>query len=402
MNRPVLLVTMNGDGPATGFASRVWLMTDSLRKRDKCVHLLRFYPMFKSQGSWRQGAASQGVKLLEIPVLPISRFSLARWLTLWFANVFIHLYARFVNASLIQTEAHEAAGAVLLNKITDIPVVVDFHGACIEEARSRHALQNRQTSLQWLENAERRAVSMADACLIVSRPMLSYLLGKHGEACVAPMVEIPVCVEEEFFLPLARKAARKALGIAESTPLLVYCGGAQEYQCLADMRRLLEALSLRLPDVHLLIVSRDEKAFRDAFQGLSDRISLFSASKSDVPHLLVAADAALLLRRDHILNRVSCPTKFAEYLACGVPVITTPWAGHAGELVQKYNAGIVITDVDSDVDGVAQWLQHPADDTERKRLQDIAAKDLHWRAAEAMLHSCHQSLMIRNKQAITA
>lgn len=400
MRRPILLVTMNGDSPVTGFASRVWLMAESLKKRGESVHLLRLYPAFKSQGSWQDGAVARGVILREIPLLPISRYPLARFFTMLVANFCIHLYARAVGAKLIQAEAHESAYAVLKNTLTNTPVVVDFHGACIEEARNRRELERRDVSLQWLEKAEQLAVSKAAACLVVSRAMINYLKQKHGQIYVSPTYEVPICVENDFFLPLEREFARHALGVPASSPLLVYCGGAQEYQCLDEMRELLVALIAVLPDVHLLIISRDEKKFQDVFRGLENRITLRSVASKEVPHLLIAADAGLLLRRDHVLNRVSCPTKFAEYLACGVPVITTPFAGHAGELVYQYAAGVVLSDPATGVDTVADLLRTPRPLAERMRLQGIAAHKLHWHAAETVLFTCHDQVLSMNKEAL--
>lgn len=390
---PVVMVTMNGDGPLTGYAARVWLMVESLVKRGDRVMLLRFYPAFKSQGSWRKDAVSRGAGILEIPVLPVSRYPWARLLTMYFANVFIHLYAWIKGAKLIQAEAHEAAAAVLLRKLTNTPVVVDFHGACIEEAQSRHALNGTRRSLRWLERAEYSAVSLGDACLVVSRRMVEYLKEKYGVGYVAPTFEVPISVEDAFFRTLDQSASRRLLGLPEHAPILVYCGGAQEYQCLHEMRELLVRVAQHLPNVLLLAVSRDDEKFQEVFHDMLARVIVRPALKEDVPHLLMAGDAGLLLRRDQVLNRVACPTKFAEYLACGLPVVTTPWAGHAAELVEMHNAGLVISDVnDESAASVATLLQHPPKLYERQRLQEVAATELHWRAAEATLNRCYDDV----------
>lgn len=401
MKRPILLVTMNGDGPTTGFASRVWWLTDAMRSRGETVYLLRFYPAFRAQASWRSQANASRLRLLEIPVPPISRFALARWFAMLLAGLTIQVYARWIGATMIQAEAHEAAYAALRFLPGSIPVVVDFHGACVEEACNRRGVTPSDPSVKWLQDAERLAVSRASACLVVSPRMIDYLQEKHREHIRAAFHEIPISIDAGFFRPLARDVARQSLGISSEVPLLVYCGGAQEYQCLEEMRQLLDGLAALLPDVHLLVVSRDVSVFEEKFRGQWHRVTLRSANHKDVPSLLVAGDAGLLLRRNQLLNRVACPTKFAEYLACGLPVVTTPWAGHAEALVTKYRAGLVIEHVDeASLLQVAQMLKPALALEERLRLQQVAAIELNGQVAEAALRACHASVVAANKQAL--
>ena len=58
---------------------------------------------------------------------------------------------------------------------------------------------------------------------------------------------------------------------------------------------------------------------------------------------LNAMDISLLLRDNSILNRVSSPTKFSEYLINGLPVITTQYVGDFSEQVIKHKLGFVLS-----------------------------------------------------------
>ncbi len=66
-----------------------------------------------------------------------------------------------------------------------------------------------------------------------------------------------------------------------------------------------------------------------------------SLPHDEVRGYINSCDVGLLLRRDHIVNKVSSPTKFAEFLACGLPVLTTPWAGNSENIIDTYNVGYV-------------------------------------------------------------
>ena len=41
-------------------------------------------------------------------------------------------------------------------------------------------------------------------------------------------------------------------------------------------------------------------------------------------------------------KKASCPTKLAEFLSCGVPIITGPGVGDVVEIIQKENVGIIL------------------------------------------------------------
>ncbi len=52
-------------------------------------------------------------------------------------------------------------------------------------------------------------------------------------------------------------------------------------------------------------------------------------------------DIGLLPRENKVLNHVSSPTKFGEYLASGVPVVLSPNVMDAAQIVHKKGVGCV-------------------------------------------------------------
>ena len=76
---------------------------------------------------------------------------------------------------------------------------------------------------------------------------------------------------------------------------------------------------------------------------------------------LSGALAGLSLLRDEANFRPSMPTKVVEYMAHGVPVVTTPLPVPA-ELVEASGGGVVVPfhDVDATVRQVMAWADDPA------------------------------------------
>ncbi len=71
------------------------------------------------------------------------------------------------------------------------------------------------------------------------------------------------------------------------------------------------------------------------------RYFITSAKREEVPGYLNASDLGFLLREQHDLNRVAAPTKFAEYMMCGLPVMISEGIGDYSEYIKKKGYGIV-------------------------------------------------------------
>jgi len=67
-----------------------------------------------------------------------------------------------------------------------------------------------------------------------------------------------------------------------------------------------------------------------------------------VPRYLNAADLGVLMRHPHIMNEVSSPGKLGEYLAAGLPVLTTYVVTKYSQEISRNNYGIILDDMDDD------------------------------------------------------
>src|SRR5206468_3305998 len=80
---------------------------------------------------------------------------------------------------------------------------------------------------------------------------------------------------------------------------------------------------------------------------LKHRLSDEDVLLAELPHEQVAAalhhvHVGVLLRRKHPVNEVSSPTKFAEYLAAGLPVVMTDHIGDFSALAASNSLGFVL------------------------------------------------------------
>ncbi|MEZ4791291.1 MAG: hypothetical protein R2811_14945 [Flavobacteriales bacterium] len=158
---------------------------------------------------------------------------------------------------------------------------------------------------------------------------------------------------------------------------LVYSGSTAGWQSFALLENMLAPVLRDQPMVDVLFLSRPDgnnAALQARFPG---RVEVRWAPASEVAGLLAGCDMGLLLREDTVTNRVASPTKFAEYLAAGLPVLISPHIGDFSEAVRVHGLGMVI-----DKSGRLPHL-HPTDQATSDRMRSYARQHLTKRTFDA-------------------
>ena len=149
-----------------------------------------------------------------------------------------------------------------------------------------------------------------------------------------PAEVIPCCVDLEVFRASAQDRAdiRSLLSLRDE-PLLVYAGSLGSWYRIEEMTAFFATARLSIPGLRFLVLtSEPERAARAAqAAGVTDAVTAFQVPPDDVPRHLAAADAGLCFLSNSPSKNASSPTKYAEYLATGLPVVTNPWTGDARE-----------------------------------------------------------------------
>jgi len=189
---------------------------------------------------------------------------------------------------------------------------------------------------------EELACRRADAVLCVSRPMEKLVRERYAMPD-GRVGRVPNHAETVDDAETLRDAARAQLGVARDALLVVYSGTLAAWQLPDASAALFQELRTRVPGARLLFLTPDADEARRAIPGdLAPDVILRSAPPGETARLLCAADYGLLLRRDDMVNRVACPVKFGEYLACGVRPVLTPYIGDQSRLCETSGLGVVV------------------------------------------------------------
>jgi glycosyltransferase involved in cell wall biosynthesis len=166
-----------------------------------------------------------------------------------------------------------------------------------------------------------------------------------------PIQVIPCCADMSLF-SLTNKEdkfqGRKLLNIDQNNLVISYLGSIGAWYMLDEMLEIFHNIKMSYPNAMFLFIthSRPELILNRLSQhsiNPSD-IKIVEAKRTEVPQFMKASDITISLIKAAYSKISSSPTKLAEVLAMGIPVICNAGVGDVEEIVTKANAGIVIKD----------------------------------------------------------
>lgn len=189
---------------------------------------------------------------------------------------------------------------------------------------------------------EKQACVAADAVLCVSHGMVRHVRESHGVA-EEQVLRLPNHARPVDDAEQLRAAARKRLRLDDDALVLAYSGTMAAWQLPEATALFAAAVANLRPGTRLLMLTPDTAVARAATKAAAVvKPIIRSATPDRAQELVAAADYGLLLRDDSEVNRVSCPVKFGEYLACGVRPVLTPTVGDQSDLCMSTNLGVVV------------------------------------------------------------
>lgn len=212
-------------------------------------------------------------------------------------------------------------------------------------ARSASRFEMNRISLQ-----QRKAILLADAVISISGEMTRWLTDEM-QAKPDIVFEIPWLADVAAFECSRdnRDQIRSALDFADAF-VLGYSGSMLAWQLeAAAVAKIATAARNIHKRVVFLGLSMHPKALRRILleSGFKDQdIKVFSVAFSEAPKYLAAMDLGIvgrnLFRPPELVNQLSSPVKFGEYLLSGVPVILSGALEDFATITRTHQVGIVV------------------------------------------------------------
>jgi glycosyltransferase involved in cell wall biosynthesis len=143
---------------------------------------------------------------------------------------------------------------------------------------------------------------------------------------------------------------RSELKLESGDFVVSYLGSLGTWYLLDEMLDFFKTLKGVRSDVKLLFITPDEPRLifeAAARQGISsDSLRIREATRVEVPGLLAVSNLGLFFIRPSYSKISSSPTKMAELLAMGVPIVTNTGVGDSDWLSEKFSVGSLVKSFD--------------------------------------------------------
>jgi glycosyltransferase involved in cell wall biosynthesis len=349
----VRLLYVTWDGPENNYLDALFFpIFERLRRVGVQTHVVQFsWDLESFRERTATSAAHYGVTW-EVHAVPRRPLHLATAAAVSLGAVVVARSARKHRADVLMPRSHiPAAIALTANRLVGrARLVWDSDGLVPDERAEFGGWSRRGPVYLGFRALERHMVRRSATVLTRTTHAAEILAGRAG---LAPdrFVVVSNGKDPDHFspgTPEQREAVRAELGVPAGAPLVAHVGSlGPQYRC-PEMLQTFLRIRQRLPGAFLLLLTSAtdvaRRLVRDA--GLPDgSVAVLQVPASDVPRYVRACDAGFAFREPSLSQRAVCPIKVAEYLLCGVPVLSNRGVGDLERQLTDSTVGLLAADL---------------------------------------------------------
>ena len=224
--------------------------------------------------------------------------------------------------------------------------LIDIRGFWADERVDGGMIAANGAVFRVLKVMEKFLLRRADHVVTLTRASVPVLRDdpRLGQT-TAPITVIPTCADLALFSPGERDRSAPQDHLALT---IGYAGQVGTWYMLDEMLALFSAVKRHRPDARLLIVNTHQQAaVREAIarMGIDEQaVEIVGAGRAEMPALMRRMDAGLALIHPFFSKIASAPTKLAEYLGCGVPVVGNAGCGDMVQIIREDGVGVAMDD----------------------------------------------------------
>jgi glycosyltransferase involved in cell wall biosynthesis len=259
--------------------------------------------------------------------------------------------------NIIHARGHPSAiTAYMIKKILFIKklsFIFDFRGLWVDERVEKGGwnLSKRFDLIQFnaFKHLEKKMLQSAESVVVLTERLRS-CLSEIANSKLKKIYVVPCCADFKHFLPVETIEKDKlllSLKIPSNAFIVGYVGSIGSMYDMNSYFKLLDYAQKRNEDIYGLIITNDSNKAQKLFEEsginvLKSRIRIMSVNRKEIPKYFGLMSVSTIFLNDSYARLGTSPTKFAESLALGVPVIVSRNIGDLDEHISYLNAGISI------------------------------------------------------------
>ena len=243
--------------------------------------------------------------------------------------------------SLVHARSYiPAAIALLLHRLTGAPFIFDMRALWPEELITAGQLRRGSLLHRILLGLERSCLLQASGVVSLTYSALAYLHTTYPlELAHQRVVVIPTCANLQSF--------KRSSLISADNGLVIGCIGTviSGWFLIDWLHSFFDALIRAVPTARFELISRDDP--RAILKALSpsldwrDRLTIQAATPQQIPAIVERHTASVMFFTGGLSKLGSSPTRMAEVLGSGRPVVTNPGVGDLEQLINSHRVGVL-------------------------------------------------------------
>ncbi len=254
-----------------------------------------------------------------------------------------------------------AAVALLVSRLTGVPFLFDMRALWPEELIAAGRLRRGSMLHHVMIASERACLRHAGGVVSLSHAAVEHLRHKYPEDLAGQTVAvIPTCADLNRFVPASRPPGQTVVGCLGT----VLSG----WFLLDWLATFLAVAAKRDPELRFELTTRDDPAqvYKALGVGaeLHSRLSIAPSPSQRVHEVIQGQRVSVMFFTQGLSKLGSSPTRMAEILGCGLPVVANEGVGDVAQIIRAYRVGVLVsgpseTEMNAAWDELEQLLKDP-------------------------------------------
>jgi len=280
-------------------------------------------------------------------------------------------------------------------RLNRTPLFFDTRGFLADKYVGGGLLKRRSVAYKIMKVAEYFFLKWVPALSVETRCHKEILASKYPRY-KEKIAVIPCCVDTERF-NFIKKGDRdilKRYGISEGV-VFSYLGKLSTWYLIKEMLDFYEIARTFFKKSFFIFLTQDAPEFLHIPNFFKNEIVTIRPNYEDIPRLLASSDVGIFFINPYRRYN-SCPVKYGEYLASGLPVVINSGIGDCDKIVRARRLGVVVeeftpTNYTKAASELRQLLQEGL--TLRKRCRQAATELLSLRDGIEKYSKIYKQLM---------